>query len=373
MKFLVITHVEHKLISGQYYAYSPYVKEINLWLQYVSEVIVIAPLANCDITGPIDLAYDHPSLKFIPVPAFNLNSWKSRFITIFQFPSIFLTVIRQMKKTDHIHLRCPGNMGLIGCLGQLFFPSKPKTVKYAGNWDPKSPQPFTYQIQRRILRSQLLTHNIKVLVYGNWDSENKNLKPFFTASYRQEEIKESRARCLDLPLKFIFVGSLVEGKNPMISCEVVKLLNIKGIPAELHLYGEGSERMRIETMIQNQSLHSKIILHGNVNAESLKKAYLESHFLLFASKSEGWPKAVAEAMFWACLPITTRISCVPDMIGNGSRGILINPKARQIVDSIIELLESPEEYRQKAEKAMIWSRTYTIEKFQSEIKNLLKN
>jgi glycosyltransferase involved in cell wall biosynthesis len=126
-------------------------------------------------------------------------------------------------------------------------------------------------------------------------------------------------------------------------------------------------------MIQNQNLQNNIILHGNVTAESLKKAYSESHFLLFASKSEGWPKAVAEAMFWACLPITTRVSCVPDMIGHGSRGVLIEADSNQIVEAVLDLLKNPEDYRNKTESAREWSRTYTLEKFQSEIQNLLQS
>ena len=39
--------------------------------------------------------------------------------------------------------------------------------------------------------------------------------------------------------------------------------------------------------------------------------------------SEGWPKVIAEGMFWGCLPIATRVSCVPNMLNNGKRGIIL--------------------------------------------------
>ncbi len=373
MKFLILSHVEHKLISGRYFAYGPYVKEMNLWFKFVSEVTVVAPLSKTQVVDPIELAYEHPKLNLIPVSAFDLMSWNSRLNTLFRIPGIFLTVIQQMRKADHIHLRCPGNMGLIACVAQFFFSSKIKTSKYAGNWDPKSLQPFTYRLQKGILSNRFLSKNMKVLVYGDWSPQNGNLKPFFTATYHQDEICETPVRNLDFPLKFIFVGSLVEGKNPIVSCEAVNQLNKLGIISELHLFGEGPERVEIERMIQNQNLQNNIILHGNVTAESLKKAYSESHFLLFASKSEGWPKAVAEAMFWACLPITTRVSCVPDMIGHGSRGVLIEADSNQIVEAVLDLLKNPEDYRNKTESAREWSRTYTLEKFQSEIQNLLQS
>ena len=42
-----------------------------------------------------------------------------------------------MQDADHIHLRCPGNIGLLGCFSSNFISKKIKTAKYAGNWDPK--------------------------------------------------------------------------------------------------------------------------------------------------------------------------------------------------------------------------------------------
>ena len=102
-------------------------------------------------------------------------------------PFLCYTIFKAMKKADHIHLRCPGNMGLIGSLIQIFFPNTPKTAKYAGNWDPKSKQPLSYVIQKWLLSSTFLTRNIKVLVYGEWEHQSKNITSFFTASYREED------------------------------------------------------------------------------------------------------------------------------------------------------------------------------------------
>jgi Glycosyltransferase len=371
LKFLIITHVEHKLQRNQYFGYGPYVKEMNLWIKYVSELRIVAPRSSSSNIDPIDLAYHHPKIEFIPIPAFDLLSWKSKLRSILAIPKIFFVVLIQMQKSDHIHLRCPGNMGLVGCIAQIFFPSKSKTAKYAGNWDPHSSQPLSYRLQKWILSNQVLTRNMKVLVYGDWQPQNPNLKPFFTATYQKAEIESTAARSLDTPLKFIFVGSLVEGKNPIVSCHVVKILMKEGVSCELHLYGEGPERSNIERFIIENSLRSQIRLYGNVNASTLVKAYKESHFLLFASKSEGWPKAVAEAMFWGCLPITSRVSCVPEMVGNGDRGVLVNSDPVEIVNSIKNLQQNSGDYQAKAEAAMAWSRKYTLEKFQCEIKKLL--
>jgi glycosyltransferase involved in cell wall biosynthesis len=214
---------------------------------------------------------------------------------------------------------------------------------------------------------------MQVLVYGNWPDRNKNIKPFFTATYHEREIKETPIRTLDKtkPIKLIYVGSLVSGKQPLASAEVCKTLVLKGIKAELHFYGEGTERMTIENYIAEHKLEQNIILHGNVDKDALINAWRESHFLVFISKSEGWPKAVAESMFWGCLPLTTKVSCVPEMVGNGFRGDLVNPNPEEIAALIGNYISKPEAYSEKCKAAMQWSRQFTLEKFEAEIQNLL--
>ena len=65
----------------------------------------------------------------------------------------------------------------------------------------------------------------------------------------------------------------------------------------------------------------------------MKKAFIEAHFLIFISKSEGWPKVVAEAMFWKCLPISTDVSCVAYMLDYGKRGTIVSPNV--LIDDLV--------------------------------------
>ena len=51
MKFAIITHAAHKVKNKNIFAYTPYVKEMNLWLKYVDEIQIVAPISNEDITS----------------------------------------------------------------------------------------------------------------------------------------------------------------------------------------------------------------------------------------------------------------------------------------------------------------------------------
>lgn len=374
MHLVVVGHVLHKTLGDKIYAYGPYVREMNRWFQFVDQVTIVSPLDSNMLPDPIDLAYDHPNLSVTRVPQFNLLSVGSAFLTVFQIPGMLLKIALAMGKADHIHLRCPGNMGLLGTVVQMAFPQKIKTAKYAGNWDRRSPKPLSYRWQQSLLSNPRLTRNMKVLVYGEWPGETSNIYPFFTASYSESEKEPLVVRSLDKdqPIRLIFVGTLSSGKNPLLTAQVGHQLIQKGKNIQLEFFGEGSEREKLETYIQQNQLGDKIFLRGNVPASHVKKALQRSHFLIFLSKSEGWPKVVAEAMFWGCLPVTTRISCVPQMLAEGLRGNLVAENVDEVIQSILDDLENPEMYFLKTQAAAAWSRQFTLEKFEKEIKDFLK-
>ncbi|WP_046755618.1 glycosyltransferase family 4 protein [Kordia jejudonensis] len=372
MNFLIVTHVLHAKKASNYFAYAPYVKEMNLWLKHVDSVTIVAPLLASKEISPIDIAYEHDQLEFKQIPAFNLLNIVASIKTLFVLPIIFFKIVAAMRKADHIHLRCPGNIGLVGCVAQIFFPSKTKTAKYAGNWDPKSKQPMTYRWQKKILSNTFLTKNMNVLVYGDWKAQTKNIKSFFTASYQNSDKKEVSLRRLEGTIKFSFVGSLSPGKRPLLSIQIVEALRKHGHQVRLDMYGDGVLRSELETYLEKNQLATYIKLHGNVTAAIIKEVHQNTHFMLLPSKSEGWPKVVAEAMFWGSLPIVTNISCVPFMLDSGNRGILIAPNVASAVTSIETVLNSPKKYEEMAEKAINWSRNYTLDTFESEIKKLLQ-
>ena len=371
MKITIISHVQHIANQNEYYGYAPYIREMNIWFKYVDDVIVVAPIIDGKL-NPIYAKYEHKNLFFSSVPEFNITSVKNLFYFIFILPKVAITVFKAMSKADHIHLRCPGNMGLIASFVQILFPKKKKTAKYAGNWDPKAKQPLTYKLQRWILSNSFLTKNMQVLVYGNWPNQSKNIKPFFTATYFDSDKVEILPRTLKDSIEFLFVGTLSKGKKPLYAIELAHELAKKGYTTQLNLYGEGEMRVELETYIKSHKLENYIFLKGNQSKETVLEAYKKSHFLLLPSKSEGWPKVVAEAMFWGCIPVVTPISCVPDMLNYGTRGVLLNENLQEDVGQLTNVIHDFEIYNTMSSEGQLWSQKYTLDYFENEIKKLLE-
>lgn len=371
MNFLIITHAEHKFDNGKYFAYEPYVKEMNIWNEFSNNITIVAPLSNKNIKK-IEIPYKK-TISFYKIPSFNIVSFIEILKSIVIIPGILIKIFKEMVKANHIHIRCPGNIGLLACLVQILFPKKDKTIKYAGNWDPKSKQPISYRLQKWIISNTFLTRNCKVLVYGNWQKQTENIIPFFTASYKKEEIEPILEKKLDSIIRFIFVGAFSKGKQPLLTVKTIHKLFLRGHNIQLDMYGEGSEFEKVNSYIIKNNLHNCIVLHGNQPKDLIKKAFQKSHFLLFISKSEGWPKVVAEAMFWKCLPIASDISCIKDMLDYGNRGVLIDLKTNEDTLSIkIEnIINNPLKYQEKVLLGQNWSQKFTLNKFKEEIEKLI--
>lgn len=400
MRFAIFTHVEHTEQDSRYYAYAPYVREMNLWLRHVEEVEVVAPLPpKGEIGGRI--SYNHINIRFTCISSFNLLNLAGAVKAIFKIPHIFYKIFGAMRRADHLHLRCPGNVGLLACTAQVFFPSKPKSAKYAGNWDPQAKQPWTYRFQKWLLSNTFLTKNMQVLVYGDWPGQSKNVVPFFTASFSEAEKDEARKKAFSEPFIFLFVGNLVEGKQPLEAIKLVEFITatwktgtdqeIRTNSVSLDIYGDGPGRENLKTYVREKQLTEFVTFKGSRPLEELKEAYQKAHFVILPSKSEGWPKAIAEGMFFGCIPIATPVSCVPWMLGGGSRGILLESQesraknqdgenewsvvsGRWSVDikKIKRLLEDSEKMKRMSEEAKKWSQQYTMEKFELAIQEVLK-
>lgn len=369
--FALASHVIHGNNNDAYFGYAPYVREMNIWFKHIDKAIVVAPLKKIE-KSPIDLDYETEQLDFVNIPAIQFTSLAFVLKSVFKVPLVIFKLWIAFYKADHIHLRCPGNIGLLGCFVQILFPSKLKTAKYAGNWDPKAKQPFSYKLQKWLLSNAFLTRNMTVLVYGEWKNQSKNILPFFTASYSENERIKFFERDYSHALKMLFIGSLVPGKRPHLALDIIKGLKHKGINVSLDFYGDGVLRTELEKYAVNLNITDAVCFKGNRTKDELKHAYQNAHFTLLPSKSEGWPKALAEAMFYGCVPISTAVSCVPFMLDFGKRGILISPEKSSAITSIAEALEIPANLVTMGKAAQNWSQMYTIEKFEQDIKQLLE-
>lgn len=126
--------------------------------------------------------------------------------------------------------------------------------------------------------------------------------------------------------KFLIVGTR-SNKNIDNS---IKALN--GIDGELSIVGEINHEQK--KYLESNNINYN--LHVDINETRLIELYKESDILLFPSFYEGFGLPILEAQAYQCIVITSNISPMKEVAGNGA--ILVNPNSiNEINEAIINL------------------------------------
>ncbi|MGQ9663684.1 MAG: glycosyltransferase, partial [Kiritimatiellia bacterium] len=187
-------------------------------------------------------------------------------------PGVAARILAAMRRAGHIHLRCPSNVGLIGLALQAFFPNKPKTIKYAGNWQSYPGEPWSYRLQKCLARNSVWCRRSRILAYGPSHSDGSHVVSAFAATHHEADARipvSPRTLSREQEIRFLFVGTLAPNTRPLLAVEACQRLRAGGIPARLDLFGDGPERQKVETLIRSCKAGDAIHCYGNLPLEVL--------------------------------------------------------------------------------------------------------
>ena len=350
-------------------SYAPYVREMDMWMEQVSSTTFYSPVSDeVNLSQPFQY---QTKISHLHAIAWNFTTIVEAMRTIVSLPSDIMNLNKVMRQADHIHLRAPSSSMILAILVCWLFPNTPSSCKYAGNWDPAASQPLSYQIIKYLLGLRWSRH-IKVMAYGQWRNQSENIFPFFTATYSAHDVARLSIQEEKSYDRAVFVGTLGDNKRPALVINVVAQLAEHGQQMKVDFYGDGPQRERLEALAAGLGVGHLCTFMGNRTLDDLARAYQRAGFVFLLSQSEGWPKAVAEGMFWGAIPIATPVSCVPWMLGDGQRGILVKPDATLVAAEILVAMTDHRRLVFMSREGQRWSRNYTTERFREAIGELLQ-
>jgi glycosyltransferase involved in cell wall biosynthesis len=133
------------------------------------------------------------------------------------------------------------------------------------------------------------------------------------------------------PLRLISIGRLIEFKGFHHLIEAVGLLRDRGVDAQLDIVGEGPWRDRLAGRIQELQLQDSVRLLGVQSQESIKALLADSSAFALAcclgaeGASDILPTVIMEAMAARLPVVSTRLAGVPEMVDEGTTGLLVPP------------------------------------------------
>lgn len=371
MRLLVTSHVIHYLYDGRLYAYGPYAREIDQWADLFSEVRIASP---CRLQPPPGdcLPFERANITIVPQKEAGGESFMAKLGLIAAIPAMTWNLARAMRRADAIHVRCPGNLGLIGAvLAPLF--SRRIIAKYAAQWNGLPGEALSARLQRVILSSRWWKG--PVTVYGDWPGRPRHVIPFFTSLLTAEQIgraRESARRERTGPaLRVLYTGRLSKAKNVDVLLHAVARARAAGHHVTATIIGVGPEREALEKLAADLSVAAETTFTGGIPFDQVIGHLAASDVLVLASETEGWPKSIAEGMAFGLACIGSNIGFVPQMLGEG-RGFTVAPRDEDaLTAALLEIAASPDRLAPMRAAAASWAQRFSLEGLRDALRDLM--
>lgn len=372
-RLVIVTHVAHYAHGNAVFAYGPYAREIHLWAELFEELVIAAPCYRCPPPGDA-LPLPGRRLKLRPQPETGGTDAAAKLRQLAMLPVLVSTLSVAMWNADAIHVRCPGNLGLLAALLAPLF-SRHRVAKFAGQWGAHPGEAWSVRFQRWLLRTRWW--NAPALVYGSNDGDPPHIVPFFTSVLDRHQMgRARRAACARAnrsgPERIVYSGRLSDDKNVDVLLDAVAQLRALGRRSVTTIVGDGPARGALEQRASTLGIAEDVHFTGALPLDGVLAHYERADVLVLPSNTEGWPKVVAEAMAFGVVCIGPDRGIVPSMLADG-RGIVIEPRSvGALVSALTTLHEEWPSYADARSGAAAWAQQYTQERLVDALRAVLE-
>lgn len=143
------------------------------------------------------------------------------------------------------------------------------------------------------------------------------------------------------------VGRLVPIKDVPTFLRAARLVRAQRADARFALVGDGEERAGLEALGRELGLDDAVTFFGW--RRDLAAVYGDLDVVVNASRNEGTPVALIEALAAGRPVVATRVGGTPDLLGAGERGLLVPPgDPEALARAVLETLDQSEAARRRA-------------------------
>lgn len=324
MKLAIISHTEHYTAAdGTLVGWSPTVNEINHLLDVFDSIVHLAMYHEGPAPKSV-MAYTSDRIQFIALPSVGGPNISDKLKVLWYAPRMIRTVNKVLKQVDWFQLRTPTGIGVFLIPYLTLFSKQKGWYKYAGNWNQKHP-PLGYRLQRFMLKQQ----SRKVTINGRWPKQPQHCLSFENPCLTDADLAEGRRvkqqKSIEGPLTLCFVGRMEAEKGVgriLDALQHVSQIERQRIES-VHFVGDG--KAMADFKLQASTIPVNIVFHGTLSRTEVFAIYKVSHAIVMpTTASEGFPKVLAEAMAFGCIPMVSGMSSIGQYIKHGEQGFLLD-------------------------------------------------
>jgi glycosyltransferase involved in cell wall biosynthesis len=286
-----------------------------------------------------------------------------------------LAVWRTVLHADAVHSPIPADIGTIGML-TAYLLRKPLFVRYCGNW--RIQRTAAERFWKWFMESTAGGRNVMLATGGDGapPSPNPRIRWIFSTTLSESELAAGgRLRELDRDGEFrlITVCRQERGKGTDLLLESLPAIR-KAMPkTTLDVVGDGEAIPELRARANAMGMSEHVRFHGKVNHESVMRLLTQAHLFCYPTASEGFPKAVLEALASGLPVICTPVASLPALIGGGSGVLLRDRDPASLARTVIECLSDGERYCAMSACALNRARDYSLERWRDTIGGILRD
>lgn len=332
MKLIFVTDARFiKDNDGNIYSESSFGYE--LWKRYLSEFSEVVVMARVKFEPNPNYSVLHLSsgdkVQFIELPYF-LGIYQLVLKSISVFKAINKAINSNIDNRDVVFLcRVPSVIGTI-VAKKLIRKKRNYGVEVVGDpWEVFGENGIQHPL-RKLFRLKSYRDLIEIVknAYGVLYVTKKALQDRYPANKTAFQIDVSDVIIADegFPESFkkfnlkeeytlISVGSLAQMyKAPDIVLKAVKKVRDNGINCRLIWLGDGIYKASMVELANQLRINDCVDFRGNVNGLQVKEALLSSDVFVLASRTEGLPRAIVEAMAEGLPCIASNVGGIPELL-----------------------------------------------------------
>ncbi|WP_322549064.1 glycosyltransferase [Flavobacterium psychraquaticum] len=235
---------------------------------------------------------------------------------------------------------------------------------------------FTYYQKKAVYNASSVIYVTQNKLQTRYPSNPKAFQTYASDVAINEVVRNVKKINNYYLVKLISVGSLEQMyKGPDILLKAVKLLVDKNIKVSLTWLGHGTHLQEMAALADNLDIGNYVDFKGSVDNETLIKDLDESDIFVLASRTEGLPRAIVEAMARSLPCIGSNVGGIPELVN--TKLLFDVENSKQLADKI-ELLISDANFYEKMsdysiKKATNFSPSVLDKRRNSFFESLVKN
>jgi len=143
--------------------------------------------------------------------------------------------------------------------------------------------------------------------------------------------------------------------------------NILNKIESFHLIGDGNIS-HYKALFEKLDSPFEVIFTGGLNRNDLNKYYSKAHLIILPSDSEGFPKVIAEAAAFGCVPAVSDVSSIYRYI-NDSNGLLFTELDPKIMAKEFScLISARDDLKCKSENIRKIAPLFSFQRFKKRVR-----